>query len=294
MTDYIVRATAGNGALRAFAATTKDLVNEAHRIHKTYPVATAALGRMLTAAAMMGATLKSERDLLTLQIAGGGPLGRVLAITDAASNVKGYVGNPQLDLPLNEKGKLDVGGAIGQDGFFVVTRDLGLKEPYIGKTPIVTGEIGDDLTQYFAVSEQVPSVVGLGVLVDVDLSVKAAGGFIVQVMPEAAEEDISRLEAAIGSITSVTALLENGNTPEDILRLALKGFDIEFTDRLDTRYHCGCTQERVERALISIGEQELTNMIEEDGKAEITCHFCDRVYQFDKAALSELLRKAKL
>lgn len=293
MKDYIVRAVTKNGAVRAFCAVTTNTVNEAYKMHKTSPVATAALGRLLTASAMMGAMLKSENETITLQLVGDGPIGRVLAVSDSNSNVKGYVTNPLVDLPKNSKGKLDVGGAVGKDGYLVVTKDMGLKEPYIGKTPLVSGEIGDDLTKYFAVSEQTPSVVGLGVLVDIDYSVKEAGGFIIQVMPEATEEDISLLEENIKLVTSVTDMLSDGLLPENILEILLRGFEFEITQKRDTKYFCNCSRERVERALISIGEKELTDIIENDKKAQLTCHFCDKVYDFSEEELKTLLKQAK-
>ena len=293
MKDYIVRAAAKDGSVRAFCAVTTNLVNRAQKIHSLYPVASAALGRLLTASAMMGAMLKSEDDLLTIQITGNGPIGRVLATADCHSNVKGYVGNPKVDLPKNDKGKLDVGGAVGTDGFLTVIRDFGLKEPYVGKVPLVSGEIGDDLTSYFAVSEQIPSVVGLGVLVDVDISIKAAGGFIVQVMPEATDETITKLEENVKKITSVTKMLEDNMLPEDILGCALDGIDFGITDNLDTKYFCNCSRERVEKALVSVGESELEDIIKKDKKAEIMCHFCDKVYNFDENDLKILLEKAK-
>lgn len=293
MKDYIVRAVTKNGAVRAFCAVTTNTVNEAYKMHKTSPVATAALGRLLTASAMMGAMLKSENETITLQLVGDGPIGRVLAVSDSNSNVKGYVTNPLVDLPKNSKGKLDVGGAVGKDGYLVVTKDMGLKEPYIGKTPLVSGEIGDDLTKYFAVSEQTPSVVGLGVLVDIDYSVKEAGGFIIQVMPEATEEDISLLEENIKLVTSVTDMLSDGLLPENILEILLRGFEFEITQKRDTKYFCNCSRERVERALISIGEKELTDIIENDKKAQLTCHFCDKVYDFNEEELKTLLKQAK-
>lgn len=293
MNDYIVRAAAKDGSVRAFCAVTTNLVNRAQKIHSLYPVASAALGRLLTASAMMGAMLKSEDDLLTIQITGNGPIGRVLATADCHSNVKGYVGNPKVDLPKNDRGKLDVGGAVGTDGFLTVIRDFGLKEPYVGKVPLVSGEIGDDLTSYFAVSEQIPSVVGLGVLVDVDISIKAAGGFIVQVMPEATDETITKLEENVKKITSVTKMLEDNMRPEDILGCALDGIDFEITDNLDTKYFCNCSRERVEKALVSVGESELEDIIKKDKKAEIMCHFCDKVYNFDENDLKILLEKAK-
>ena len=293
MKDTMVRAVTDTGAVRAFAAATTGLVNEAQRMHHTWPIASAALGRTLTAAAMMGWMLKSEKESVTLQLTGDGPMGRVIAVADSGARVKGYVGDPLVDLPNNEQGKLNVGGAVGKNGYLTVIRDLGLKEPYIGRVPLVSGEIADDLTSYFAVSEQTPSSVGLGVLVDTDLSIKAAGGFLVQVMPEATEEDICRLERNIGTIQSVTAMMEQGMTPADMIGRLLEGFSFEITDTIEPEYHCDCSRQRVERALISLGEAELAKLIEEDGKAELTCHFCDKVYHFDRDALETLLESAK-
>lgn len=291
MPDYIIRAAADNGSVRAFACLTKDTVNEAFRHHQTSPVATAALGRTLTAAAMMGAMLKGENDTVTLQLTGNGPLGRVIAVSDSKSNVKGYAANPQVDLPLNSSNKLDVGTAVGTEGFLTVITDIGLKEPYIGKIPLVTGEVGDDLTKYYAVSEQIPSAVGLGVLVDTDCSVKTAGGFIIQVMPEATDEDITRLENNLKNVKSVTSLLDEGKTPEDILKLLLQGFDYHTTDKTETKYFCNCTRERVEKALISLGAKELKKIIDEDGKAQLSCHFCSKKYDFTKEQLENLYRE---
>ncbi|MBR5505202.1 MAG: Hsp33 family molecular chaperone HslO, partial [Clostridia bacterium] len=248
-----------------------------------------ALGRLLTAAAMMGAMLKGDKDLVTLQMTGSGPIGRVLAVSGPDCKVKGYVGNGNVDLELNSAGKLDVGSAIGSDGFLTVITDLGLKEPYIGKIPLVTGEVGDDLVQYFAVSEQVPSVVGLGVLIDRDLSVKNSGGFIVQVMPGATDEAIDRLEENLKNITSVTTMLESGMNIEEIIGVAMNGFDFHFTDKTDVSYSCNCSRERVRRVLSSVGESELRAIIEEDGKAEMCCHFCPEKYMFDKDELEQIL-----
>lgn len=293
MADYIIRAAADDGSIRAFACITKDTVNEAFNHHKTSPVATAALGRTLTAAAMMGAMLKGENDTVSIQLTGSGPLGRVLAVSDSSSNVRGYVDNPRVDMPLNANGKLNVGAAVGVDGFLTVINDIGLKEPYIGKIPLVSGEVGDDLTKYFAVSEQVPSAVGLGVLVDKDYTVKTSGGFIIQVMPEATEDDITRLETNLSAVKSITALFEEGKTPEDILKLLLFGFEYHITDKTDTAYKCNCSRERVERALMSIGEEELTKIIEEDGQTELSCQFCSKKYNFDESELRKLVEEIK-
>lgn len=290
--DYIIRAVTTDGALRAFAADTTKLTNQAHIMHKTYPIASAALGRLLTAASMMGVMLKSEGDTVTLQLTGNGPIGRVMAVSDFEGNVKGYVDNPLVELPNNDAGKLNVGAAVGRDGYLTVIRDFGLKEPYIGKVPLVSGEIGDDLTSYFAVSEQTPSCVGVGVLVDVDLSVKCSGGFIVQVMPGATDDDIDKLEKNIQSIKSVTTLMNEGKSPEDILALVLDGFEYSVTEKSEVEYRCDCSLDRVERALISLGKTEIKKIIDEDGSAELTCHFCDSVYKFDKSKLTQILDMA--
>lgn len=292
MGDYIIRAVTADGSLRAFAADTTFLVNKAHQMHKTYPIASAALGRLLTAASMMGTMLKSKGDTITLQLTGNGPIGRVMAVSDFEGNVKGYADNPLVDLPNNDAGKLNVGGAVGKDGYLTVIRDFGLKEPYIGRVPLVSGEIGDDLTSYFAVSEQTPSTVGVGVLVDVDLSVKCSGGFIVQVMPEAVDADIDKLEENLSKIKSVTKMMEDGSTPEDMLKTLLNGFDYEITEKRSVEYRCDCSRERVERAIISLGKKEIKKIIDEDGQAELTCHFCDSVYKFDKEELTSLLNTA--
>ncbi len=293
MADYIIRAAADDGSIRAFACITKDIVNEAFSHHKTSPVATAALGRTLTAAAMMGAMLKGENDTVSIQLTGSGPLGRVLAVSNSKSQVRGYVDNPVVDMPLNAYGKLDVGGAVGTDGFLTVINDIGLKEPYIGKIPLVSGEVGDDLTKYFAISEQVPSAVGLGVLVDKDYTAKTAGGFIIQVMPEATDDDITKLETNLSAVKSVTSLLNEGKTPEDILKLLLFGFSYHITDTIETSYKCNCSRERVERALISIGEEEMQSLIEDEGQTELSCQFCSEKYHFSKEELKELLKEIK-
>lgn len=289
MHDYIIRAATDSGSIRAFAAYTKETVEQARIYHKTSPTATAAMGRLLTAAAIMGTTLKGEDDIITLQTNGDGPIGRMIAVTDSKANVKCCVGNPNVDLPLNSEGKLDVGGAVGKHGFLTVITDLGLKEPYIGKIPLVSGEIGDDLTQYFAVSEQIPSAVGLRVLVDTDLSVKTAGGFLIQVMPEASEEEISALEKNIAAFSSVTAMLDEGKTIEEVLAAVMDGIEYHVTDKIPTRYYCNCSRERVEKTLITIGKKELEDIMNTDGKAQLTCHFCDGVYDFSKEDLQRII-----
>lgn len=279
MKDYIVRATAAGAQIRAFAATTRNLVEEARRAHNTSPVMTAALGRLLTAGAMMGVMLKGEKDLLTLQIRGDGP-GRGLTVTaDSLGRVKGYPLAADVILPANSQGKLDVSGAMGS-GILSVIRDMGMKEPYVGQTPLQTGEIAEDLTYYFAASEQVPSSVGLGVLMERDNTVKQAGGFILQLMPDTEEAVVARLEENLAKVSSVTTLLEEGNTPEQILRLLLEGLDVELTDTLETKFFCNCDKSRVEKALISIGREELQAMIDEGREIEVNCQFCNRHYVF--------------
>ena len=293
MPDYIVNAITSNGAIRVVAADTTQLCNRAQEIHKMSPTAAAALGRTLTAAAIMGSMLKSSEDSLTVQLNGGGPIGKVVAVCDGNANVKGYVGNPLVDLPLNEKGKLDVGGAIGRDGMLGIIRDLGLKEPYVGQVPLVNGEVAEDLTQYYATSEQLPTAVALGVLVDVDYSIKAAGGFVLQVLPGAYDEDIDNVEKTVASISSVTEMLDNGKKPEDIVEQLLKDYEIEYFENVPAQYQCDCSRDRTDRALISIGKEELEKIISEDGKAQITCHFCDNVYEYNKEELEKLLESAK-
>lgn len=279
MKDYIVRATAAGAQIRAFAATTRNLVEEARKAHNTSPVMTAALGRLLTAGAMMGVMLKGEKDLLTLQIRGDGP-GRGLTVTaDSLGRVKGYPLAADVILPANSQGKLDVSGAMGS-GILSVIRDMGMKEPYVGQTPLQTGEIAEDLTYYFAASEQVPSSVGLGVLMERDNTVKQAGGFILQLMPDTEEAVVARLEENLAKVSSVTTLLEEGNTPEQILRLLLEGLDVELTDTLETAFFCNCDKSRVEKALISIGRKELQAMIDEGREIEVNCQFCNRHYVF--------------
>lgn len=291
MKDYIVRATAGDGQIRAFAATTGNLVEEARKRHDTSPVATAALGRLLTAGAMMGGMMKNETDVLTLQIKGDGPLGGITVTADAKGDVKGYVDHPEAMMP-PKNGKLDVGGAVGI-GLLNVIKDMGLKEPYVGQVALQTGEIAEDLTYYFAASEQVPSAVGLGVLMNKDNTVRQAGGFIVQVMPFAEEATIAKLEENVQKIQSVTTLLEQGHTPESLLEQVLDGFDIEINDTIPTEFYCNCSKSRVERALISIGRKELNELIQEGKDVELNCHFCNQNYVFSVEELKEILRKCK-
>ena len=289
--DYIVRATAAGGQIRAFAATTRELVEEARSRHGTSPVATAALGRLLTAGAMMGSMMKNDTDLLTLQINGDGPLGGITVTADSRGDVKGYVQNPDVILP-PKNGKLDVGGAVGI-GLLTVIKDMGLKEPYSGQTILVTSEIAEDLTYYFANSEQVPSSVGLGVLMEKDNTVKCAGGFIVQLMPFAEEKVISRLEENVGKITSVTRLLEEGYTPQRLLEDLTEGLDLEITDTMPARFYCNCSKERVERAVASIGAKDIREMIDEGKDIEVKCHFCNTAYSYSVDELKNILKRSK-
>lgn len=290
--DYIVRATAANGSIRAFAATTGNLVQYARQIHHTSPVASAALGRMLTAAAMMGSMLKGDKDLVTLQIRSLGPLKGIVVSADAKARVKGYVFQPNVEIPSKYPGKLDVGGAIGE-GYLSVIRDIGMKEPYAGRIQLVSGEIAEDLTYYFAQSDQTPSAVGLGVLVDTDTSIRCAGGFIIQLMPDATEDAISKLEEKLNQIPYVTDLLDMGKSPEEILDMILGDMDLKIIDKMPTEFYCNCSKERVEKALISIGKEELEKIIAEDKQANLHCHFCGKEYDFTEAELKALLAEAK-
>ena len=291
MKDYIVRATAGNGQIRAFAATTQNLVEEARQRHNTSPVATAALGRLLTAGTMMGSMMKNDSDVLTIQIKGDGPIGGLTVTADVNGNVKGYVENPDVILP-PKNGKLDVGGAIGI-GLLNIIKDMGLKEPYVGQTILVTSEIAEDLTYYFANSEQVPSSVGLGVLMNKDNTVRCAGGFIVQVMPFVTDEVVTKLEKNIKKISSVTSMLDDGCTPEQMLEHVLDDLDMVVTDTLPAAFKCNCSHERIEKAIISIGKKDIQELIDEGKEVEVKCHFCNTAYTFSVDELKEILKQAK-
>ncbi len=294
MADTLVRGNSTDGAIRVFAAITTELVNEAHKIHQTYPVASAALGRLLSGAVLMSAAgLKNDTDSLTLQVNGDGPLGRLVAVADSSLNVRGYVGNPYAELPLNKKGKIDVGGGVGR-GDLSVIRDLSMKEPYIGRTPLVTGEIAEDLTYYYAKSEQIPTAIALGVLVDTDLSIKAAGGFMIQLMPEATDETAKRLEEIIGTLPSVTDMITSSMSAMDIAFRATDGFSMLIENKAaHPHYRCTCSKERMKRALVSIGAEEIEDIIKEQGQAEMCCQFCSNKYLFGKEELEALLSKAK-
>lgn len=288
MRDYIVRATAANAQIRAFAMTSRALVEEARQIHDLSPVITAGLGRLLTASAMMGSMLKGEKDVLTLQIHCDGPV-RGLAVTaDSKANVKGAALEPQVMLPPNALGKLDVGGAVG-NGILSVIKDMGLKEPYVGQTQLQTGEIAEDLTYYFATSEQVPSAVGLGVLMEKDNTVKQAGGFIIQLMPFAEDETINALEEKLKTMDSVTKILDDGNSPEQLLELLLGDLELEINDTIPAQYYCDCSRARVERAMISIGKKDIQEMINDGKQVEVRCQFCDKIYNFEISDLERML-----
>lgn len=287
--DYIVRATAAQQQLRVFAITSRDLVEQGRKIHNTSPVATAALGRLLTAGAMMGSMMKGNKDVLTLQIECGGPIGGVTVTVDANANVKGYVNQPNVIIPANKDGKLDVSGAIGP-GFLNVIRDIGMKEPYNGQVHLVSGEIAEDLTYYYATSEQIPSSVGLGVLLDKENFVKQAGGFIIQVMPFAEDEVIDKVEESLKHIHSVTSLLEQGMTPEDMLHHLLGDLDLEILDRMPAQYACNCSKERVAKAIASIGRADLEDMIQAGETIETNCQFCGSHYYFTTEELKSFLK----
>lgn len=292
MSDYILRATAADGQIRAFAATTRELVEYARSAHNTSPVATAALGRLLTGGAMMGVMMKGEKDVLTIKIEGDGPIGGLTVTADSRGNVKGYVFNPEVMLPPNEKGKLDVGGALGV-GVLTVIKDIGLKEPYVGQTILVTGEIAEDLTYYFATSEQTPSSVALGVLMNKNNTVRQSGGFIIQLLPGASEEIISGLENKLKEITSITSLLDEGRTPEMILDYVLGEYGLEILDRLPVQFFCNCSRGKIEKALISVGRKELQSMINDGKTIEVNCQFCNKHYPVTVEELKQLMQSAR-
>lgn len=287
MKDYIVRATAANAQIRAFAVTSRELVEHARTAHNTSPVVTAALGRLMTGGVMMGSMLKGDMDMLTLQVAGSGPVHGLTVTADSKGNVKGYADNPQAMMPPNSVGKLDVGGVIGV-GVLTVIKDMGLKEPYSSTIELKTGEIADDLTYYFATSEQVPSSVALGVLMDKNNTVKQAGGFIIQLMPFTEEKVIDALEQKLSAIPSVTSMLEEGNTSEQILEIVLGDLGLEITDTMPVQFYCNCNRERVEKVLVSLGKKELQSLIEEGRDVELNCHFCNTNYTFDIEELKQI------
>lgn len=289
MEDKIVRVLAKGAPVKASAITAKALVERARQIHKTLPTATAALGRALMACSMMGNQLKEDNGAVTLQIKGGGPLGSITAVSDSLGNVRGYVQNPEVDLPLKAPGKLDVGSAVGTDGSLTVIKDLGLKEPYVGSIGLLSGEIADDVTAYFAESEQIPSACALGVLVDTDQSILCAGGYLIQLLPGADEGVISAVEQGVLRVGPVTNTLKEGVSALELVKRVLSDFELEVVEESPVEYRCYCTRDRVTRALISMGREELRSLIEEQGKAELTCQFCDKVYDYSREELEELL-----
>ncbi len=286
-----VRCISRDGTLTAMAVNSTDIVNRAVEIHETSAVCSAALGRLITAASLMGSALKGKDDSITLRLNGGGPAGSVIAVSDSEGNVRGYVGQSVVEIPLNNKGKLDVAGAVGKDGFLTVIKDLGMKEPYVGRTPIVSGEIAEDITAYYSISEQTPTVCALGVLVNPDLTVRAAGGLIIQLLPTAMDDTIDLVEKSIEGLEPISTLIDRGMTPEEICRHALKYFDLEVLDDAEPTYKCYCSKKRVESALISTGKEELLSMAE-DEKTEVSCQFCDKKYVFSPEDIMNLVKKA--
>jgi len=290
MSDRLVRAISRDGYVKVVAVSTRELTERARQIHKTTPVVTAALGRTLAAASMMGNALKGEGASLTLQIKADGPIGRILAVSDPAGNVRGTVDNPHVDIPLRPDGKLDVGGAVGMDGMLTVIRDLNMKEPYVGSVGLLGGEIAEDLAAYFVESEQIPTACGLGVLVDRDQSVLAAGGYIIQLLPGASEDIITMVEGGIMAAGPVTTLLNEDDDPESLIRRVMSDFELDILETSPIEYRCYCSRERMEKALISLGVEEMQNLIEEQGSAELTCQFCDNVQTFTREDLESLLQ----
>lgn len=289
--DYIIRATAADGQVRAFAATTTNLAAYAQKIHGLSPVAAAALGRLMTAAAMMGIDMKGEGNSLSIILKGGGPLGKIVVLANSNGRIKGYVDNPDVYLPLNSIGKLDVSAGVGKEGKLTVIKDLGLKEPYVGQVDIVSGEIGEDIAFYLAASEQKPAAVGLGVLVDIDSTVIAAGGFMIQPLPGASEEIIQKIEHNISVIPAVSALIAEGKTPEEILKDLLGDYELKVYDKIYPLFSCDCSRERLESILITLGRDELEDILKEDGKAELVCQYCNKKYVFDYDDIRELIER---
>lgn len=289
MKDYLIRGMDEAGTIRMFIATTTNMVEEARCTHNTSPTATAAIGRSLTASAMMGVMMKNEGDRLTLKISGDGSIGNIVMVANNSGDVKGYVDYPYADVPSRADGKLDVAGVVGTNGTVTTIMDLGLKDPYVGQSSLVSGEIAEDLASYYLVSEQQPSAVSLGVLVDTDISVRAAGGYIIQLLPGTSEEDIVKIEETLGNIEPVSTLIDQGLSPEDIMGKILPGVNMQILDKVELSYKCDCSRDRIERVLISIGKQEIQAMIEEDGKAEVVCHFCNTKHQFTKEELEKLI-----
>ena len=289
MADQIIRVLAKNAPVKASVITARDMVERARQIHRTLPVATAALGRTLMAASMMGNQLKEDNGSVTLRIKGDGPLGGITAVADSAGNARGYVVNPAVDLPLKGPAKLDVGSAVGRDGSLTVIKDLNLKEPYVGTVPLVSGEIAEDITSYFAESEQIPTVCALGVLVNPDLTVRAAGGYLIQLLPGAGEGTIDRIEANLKGVLPVSTMVDRGMSPLEIARTVLDGFDPQVLEEYPVAYRCNCSRQRVQRALLSLGRQELEGLLAKEHQVQVECHFCDKKYTFTAAELRALL-----
>ena len=289
MRDEIVRAITADGLVKAAAITGRDLVERARNIHTLLPVATAALGRTLMAASLMGDAMKIDGSSLTLQIKGGGPLGTILAVSDEAGNVRGYVQNPHVELMEKAPGKLDVGRAVGETGSLTVIKDLGMKEPYVGTIDLLSGEIADDIAAYFVESEQIPTACALGVLMGTDQSVTSAGGYLIQLLPGAGEDIITKIETGVQRVGSVSHALEGGLDGAGLLRAVLSDFDLEILETHPVEYRCYCSRDRVTRALISMGREELSSLIQEQGQAELTCQFCDQIYRYSKEDLEEIL-----
>ncbi len=289
MKDYLIRGIDKLGSLRIFVATTTNLVEEARLMHDSSPTATAALGRTLTAAAIMGVMMKNDEDTLTLKINGGGPIGNILVVAKNGGRVKGYVDFPLADVEPKSKGKLDVGALVGNNGTLTTILDLGLKEPYIGQSNLVSGEIAEDLASYYLLSEQQPSAVSLGVLVDRDRSVKAAGGYIIQLLPDIADEDITKIEEALAKVEPVSTLIAKGLSPEEIMNKILFEFDMQVLDKIDLQFKCDCSRDKIEGVIVSLGRKEIEDIIEEDGEAEVVCQYCNKKYGFDKVELSKIL-----
>ena len=291
--DYIVRASLANDSVRAFAISSTHLVAEARERHRTLPVVTAALGRLLSAGAIMGSMMKGDKDIVTISLKGDGPAGYITVTADSHGHVKGFPGNPNVDIPRKYAGKLDAGAAVGR-GLLTVSYDLGLKEPYSGQVEIQTGEVAEDLAYYFTVSEQLPSAVGLGVMVDTDSSVKHAGGFIVQLLPDAPEDVIELLEKKLANLEPVTTMMEQGMTPEDMLSYIFEGVDVEFTERHDVEFYCDCSKEKVKRALAAISDKDLQDIVNDDEDIEVKCYFCNTTYKFSIADIKDILSSRKI
>lgn len=289
MKDYLIRGIDNLGRIRIFVASTTNLVEEARGMHDTSPTATAALGRSLTAASMMGIMMKNDTDTLTLKINGGGPVGNILIVAKNKGRVKGYVDHPQADVPPKSKGKLDVGRLVGNEGMMTTIMDLGMKEPYIGQANLISGEIAEDLANFYLLSDQQPSAVSLGVLVNRDRTVLAAGGYIIQLLPDILDEDITKIENALATVEPVSTLIAKGMTPEEIMHEILRDFDMKVLDKIDLEFECDCSREKIENVLISLGKKEIIDIIEEDGKAEVVCQYCNKKYQFNKENLNKIL-----